>query len=110
MKRASIDNNEQEAKMQSKYQNLLQDYLELQKEFVSKKKKFKSAIEKRDTLLAEVRFLRRRRKHLLKTKSVKPPALDCDPVHLPNFDSKGKNVESNRGHTANVSALTNEDV
>lgn len=31
MKRAFVNNNVQDAKMQSKYQNLLQDYLELQK-------------------------------------------------------------------------------
>ncbi|KAK1385666.1 hypothetical protein POM88_023401 [Heracleum sosnowskyi] len=101
-KRAFTNNNVEDARMQSKYQNLLQDYLELQKEFVGKKKKLKSAIHKRNTLLAQVSFLRRRHKQLLKAKSVKPLALDCDPVHLPNLDSKGRNV-----HTANDTALTN---
>lgn len=100
MKRAFTNNNVQDARMQSKYQNLLQDYLELQKEFVGKKKKLKSTTGKRNTLLAEVSFLRRRHKQLLKAKSVTPLALDYDPVFLPNSDSKGKNVASNRDHTA----------
>ncbi|WOH03775.1 hypothetical protein DCAR_0623175 [Daucus carota subsp. sativus] len=89
MKRAFVKNNQHDdAKMQSKYQGLLQDYLELQKEFVAKKKKLRSVIVKRDTLLGEVSFLRRRHKQLLKAKSVTPLALDYDQAHLPS--SKGK--------------------
>lgn len=60
---------DEEARARQKHQSLLQDFLELQKDFVAKKKKFQTAKQKRATLLAEVRFLRRRHKHLLKIKS-----------------------------------------
>ncbi|KAL8115882.1 hypothetical protein AgCh_022393 [Apium graveolens] len=105
MKRAFTNNNvQQDARMQSKYQNLLQDYLELQKEYVAKKKKLKSTLDKRNNLLAQVR---RRHKQLLKSKSDTPLALDCHPVHLPNLESKGQIVASNRNCSVNETALTN---
>ncbi|KAK2659034.1 hypothetical protein Ddye_005567 [Dipteronia dyeriana] len=49
-----------EASARSKKQRLLEDYLELQKDFVSKKKKLQIANQKKEILLAEVRFLRRK--------------------------------------------------
>lgn len=54
----------EEASAKLKQQRLLEDYLEVQKEFVSKKKKLQIAKQKREILLAEVRFLRRRHEHL----------------------------------------------
>ncbi|XP_004291967.1 PREDICTED: uncharacterized protein LOC101300978 [Fragaria vesca subsp. vesca] len=58
-----------QAKLQLRHQTLLQDHLHLQKEVVTKKKKLQAAKQKRDILLAEIRFLRRRQRHLLKLKS-----------------------------------------
>ncbi|OMO61546.1 hypothetical protein CCACVL1_23418 [Corchorus capsularis] len=70
MKRASINSRQQynsvdeEAKARLKHQNLLQEFLELQKEFVGKKKKLQAVKQKRETLLAEVQFLRQRYSYL----------------------------------------------
>ncbi|XVF89409.1 hypothetical protein PTKIN_Ptkin19aG0128100 [Pterospermum kingtungense] len=75
MKRASLNSHRQydsldeDARAKLKYQNLLQEFLELQKEFVSKKKKLQTVNQKRETLLAEVRFLRQRYRYLSKIKS-----------------------------------------
>ncbi|OAY27497.1 hypothetical protein MANES_16G130300v8 [Manihot esculenta] len=54
-----------EASFKLKQQNLLQDFLGLQKDFVSKKRKLQMTKQKRDILLAEVRFLRQRHKYLM---------------------------------------------
>ncbi|CAN0860648.1 hypothetical protein LINGRAHAP2_LOCUS7999 [Linum grandiflorum] len=48
---------------------LFQEFLNLQETFVSKKKQLEFAKERRQTLLHEVQFLRRRRAHLLKIQS-----------------------------------------
>ncbi|KAI4316410.1 hypothetical protein L6164_024391 [Bauhinia variegata] len=49
-----------------KYQSLLEDYLELQKDHVSNKKKLQTSKEKREILLDELRFLRHRHQYLSK--------------------------------------------
>uniref|UniRef100_A0A7N0TB17 Uncharacterized protein n=1 Tax=Kalanchoe fedtschenkoi TaxID=63787 RepID=A0A7N0TB17_KALFE len=49
-----------------RYQNLLQEYVELEKEFMTKKKGYESLKMKKTTLMAEVRFLRRRHQQLLR--------------------------------------------
>ncbi|KAF5456828.1 hypothetical protein F2P56_026264 [Juglans regia] len=61
----------EEARVNLKYQILLQEYLELQKEFISKKRRLQNATVNRETLLAEVRFLRKKHKYLLKVQSPK---------------------------------------
>ncbi|XVF48262.1 hypothetical protein PTKIN_Ptkin03bG0175800 [Pterospermum kingtungense] len=81
MKRASLNSHRQhnsvdgQARARLKHQNLLQEYLELQKEFVSKKKKLQTVNQKRETLLAEVRFLRQRYNYLstIKSREYEPP-------------------------------------
>ncbi|CAN6582839.1 unnamed protein product [Malus baccata var. baccata] len=60
---------DEETRTKFRHESLLQDYLLRQKEFVSKKKMMQDAKQKRDVLLAEIRFLRRRYSHLLKIKS-----------------------------------------
>ncbi|XP_021746297.1 uncharacterized protein LOC110712163 [Chenopodium quinoa] len=70
--RRSSSSGDQEAIIRVKHQSLLQDYLVLQKEFVTKKRKLKETKEKKETLLDEVRFLRRRRNLLLKMQSQNP--------------------------------------
>ncbi|KAG6387905.1 hypothetical protein SASPL_153100 [Salvia splendens] len=71
MKRASVNFDQShsasdEAKDKLKYQTLLREYLDLQKVFVSKKRKLQAAKQKREVVFAEVRFLRRKHKYLLK--------------------------------------------
>ncbi|XP_075508380.1 uncharacterized protein LOC142545223 isoform X2 [Primulina tabacum] len=70
-----------------KYQTLVGEFLELQKDFVSRKRKLHAAKQKRDTILAEVRFLRRRRDDLLQNEAFNT---EKDPVHLSNSDLKSK--------------------
>ncbi|KAI3775361.1 hypothetical protein L1987_49934 [Smallanthus sonchifolius] len=55
-----------------KHQTLLQYYLELQQETESARNKLEAMKQKKHTLEAEVRFLRRRYKFLMKTKSSTP--------------------------------------
>ncbi|KAI9192268.1 hypothetical protein LWI28_020267 [Acer negundo] len=62
MKRVAANSHHAEASARSKKQRLLEDYLELQKDFVSKKKKLQIAKQKKEILLAEVWFLRRKHK------------------------------------------------
>ncbi|KAF8393016.1 hypothetical protein HHK36_021257 [Tetracentron sinense] len=66
-----------ETRTRFKYQSLLEDYEVLQKETKAKKKKLQRTKEKKVTLLAEVRFLRRRYKYLLKIQSPNPPVERC---------------------------------
>ncbi|KAG4144815.1 hypothetical protein ERO13_D05G062401v2 [Gossypium hirsutum] len=75
MKRASrnrqYNNNsvDEEARARLKHQSLLQEFLELQKEFVSKKNKLETVNQMRGSLLNEVRFLRQRYSYLSMVKS-----------------------------------------
>ncbi|XP_021899189.1 uncharacterized protein LOC110815636 [Carica papaya] len=57
----------------NKHQSLAQDYKELQKETEAMKKKLLIMKQKKMTLIAEVRFLRRRYKYLIQNKSSKTP-------------------------------------
>ncbi|XP_044463864.1 uncharacterized protein LOC123194627 isoform X2 [Mangifera indica] len=77
-----------------KQQRLLQEYLQVQKEFVSKKKKLQIAKQKREILLAEVRFLRHRY-NLLKKQS---PELETekDLVGSLNSHSQSNLLAENR--------------
>ncbi|KAL3512629.1 hypothetical protein ACH5RR_025346 [Cinchona calisaya] len=71
MKRASVNLQEFNAvddeayKAKLKHQTLLREYLELQKDVVSKRRKFQCATQKRDKLVALVKFLRQKRRYLL---------------------------------------------
>ncbi|CAM8970124.1 unnamed protein product [Rhodiola kirilowii] len=62
--RSIIDEPETRAKVR-RHQNLVQEYTELEKEFVTKKKRYSLLKLKRATLMAEVQFLRRRYQQLL---------------------------------------------
>ncbi|GLT85229.1 hypothetical protein SLE2022_034250 [Rubroshorea leprosula] len=78
----SMDN---QAKARSKHQTLLEDYLELQKDFVSMKKKLQKKKQERETLWAEVRFLRRRHEYLTMLESQK---LELEQYSVEPQDSK----------------------
>ncbi|KAK7260958.1 hypothetical protein RIF29_27261 [Crotalaria pallida] len=78
MKRGSLNSRQfrdslQNSKIALRYNALLEDYLDLQKEFVSKKKKLQMEQQKREMLLHEVRFLRQRHSDLMKSQQ-------CDQV------------------------------
>ncbi|KAH9299252.1 hypothetical protein KI387_030934, partial [Taxus chinensis] len=68
-KRRVADSDEDLAKLAVKHGNLKQDYNELQRETRALKKRMQRATLKKDNLLAEVRFLRRRHKFLTKNSS-----------------------------------------
>ncbi|KAM7459582.1 hypothetical protein LguiA_036576 [Lonicera macranthoides] len=101
MKRASFDFHQSD-----KHQTLLQEYLELQKEFVSKKRKLQTAKQNRDNLMAEIRFLRGRRKYLLKIQS---PELEPvkNVVHQQNSDIQRKIQEKGKKYSGYEAALGN---
>ncbi|KAI3454006.1 hypothetical protein Pfo_010669 [Paulownia fortunei] len=80
-----------------RYQSLLKEYLELQKVYVSRKRKLQAEMQKRETILAEVRFLRRRHKYLLKTRASNMGKV---PLHLPNSDIKSNAIEGERSQSA----------
>ncbi|KAE8732551.1 putative Pentatricopeptide repeat-containing protein [Hibiscus syriacus] len=69
--RRQYNNNsvDEEAMSRRKHQNLLQEFLDLQKEFVSKKNKLEMVNQMQGTLLNEVRFLRQRYNYLSMIKS-----------------------------------------
>ncbi|GFQ04366.1 hypothetical protein PHJA_002580500 [Phtheirospermum japonicum] len=85
-----------EAKAKFKYQTLLEEHLELQKEFVSRKKKLQAAKEKKETILAEVRFLRRRLKYLSKSR-------------VPKSDLESNALQGERNHSISEAAQQNLD-
>ncbi|KAF8097498.1 hypothetical protein N665_0286s0009 [Sinapis alba] len=85
-----------------KHQSLMQDYHELQKETEYKMRKLEMMKQKRSTLDAQVRFLRRRYKHLkqdhqtLETSSGKRRKTSSAPrVSVPRFDLKHKDTVCN---------------
>ncbi|XP_019167979.1 PREDICTED: uncharacterized protein LOC109163674 [Ipomoea nil] len=75
-----------ETKADFKHRTLLDEFLELQKEFVAKKRKMKTAKQRRDMLMGEILFLRRRHRYLLKRQS-------CD---MELAKDEGKAVEGER--------------
>ncbi|GER30633.1 ATP synthase subunit beta [Striga asiatica] len=74
-----------ESKDKLKYQSILKEHLELQKEIVAKKRKLLSAKQKRSTILAEVRFLRQRLKNFSN-------------IHVPESDTQSNALHGERNH------------
>ncbi|MED6142801.1 hypothetical protein PIB30_001000 [Stylosanthes scabra] len=69
MKRAAVNppqfcGSVKNSKLSNKYNGLLEDYLDIQKEYVLKKRKLKAEKQKLDILMEEVRFLRQRHRYL----------------------------------------------
>ncbi|EYU21998.1 hypothetical protein ABFS82_01G035000 [Erythranthe guttata] len=89
-----------DAKAKIKYQTLLTEYLELQKAFVSSKRKLQAAKQKRETVLSEVRFLRRKRKYLSKTRNEDAPE---------NFDQAIVSCSSSKNEEAHENKPVNEE-
>ncbi|KAK9078838.1 hypothetical protein SSX86_002896 [Deinandra increscens subsp. villosa] len=73
-----------------KHQTLIQDYLELQQETEAARNKLEAMKQKKHTLEAEVRFLRRRRKFLMKTRSSTPQQVKLHHVETTQYRKSKK--------------------
>ncbi|KAL9442869.1 hypothetical protein AB3S75_016266 [Citrus x aurantiifolia] len=93
----------EEASAKFKQQRLLEDYLEVQKEFVCKKKKLQIAKQKREILLAEVRFLRRRHKHL----KMQSEELEVKQGLVANSSTQSRMLANNENHGVNEVSVNN---
>ncbi|RDX76534.1 hypothetical protein CR513_43463, partial [Mucuna pruriens] len=95
----------EDAKLTTKYYSLLEEYSEIQKEFVSKKRKLQVEKQKRDILLDQVRFLRHRHAYLTKLQNLKVepelgPSQNADVHHVP--------IEKEINCVANVTSIQQE--
>ncbi|KAJ6355294.1 hypothetical protein OIU77_005807 [Salix suchowensis] len=87
-----------------KHQSLMQDYEELYKETEAKKRKLQMMRQKKLTLMAEVRFLRRRYKFLTQNKSKKAP-MERSSVQPQNLAAASKNLKKEKSYSGNNAAL-----
>lgn len=87
-----------------KHQTLLQDYLELQQETEAARKKLETMRQKKQTLEAEVRFLRRRHKYLLKHKPSTPQQVKSQNVETTQH-KKSKKEKVNPKKAATLPSL-----
>ncbi|MCD7459907.1 hypothetical protein HAX54_042288 [Datura stramonium] len=96
---------EEESKAKLKQKNLLNELLELQKDFVSKKRKLQAAKLRRDEILGEILFLKQRLKYLMKIQSFNADS-ERSISHLrKHFDAENevpKEARSNSGYDAAV--------
>ncbi|CBI36541.3 hypothetical protein VitviT2T_016886 [Vitis vinifera] len=93
----------EDAKSRFKHQSLLQDFHELQKETEAMKKKLLSVNQNKLTLLAEVRFLRRRYKYLLKNMAPKTPP-EPELKQPQNSATQLKNITRDKNHSGKQAA------
>ncbi|XP_011018048.1 PREDICTED: uncharacterized protein LOC105121195 [Populus euphratica] len=87
-----------------KHQSLMQDYEELYKETEAKKRKLQMMRQKKITLMAEVRFLRRRYKYLTQNKPKKAP-MERSFVQPQNLVPASKNLKKEKSYSRNNAAL-----
>ncbi|XP_059311646.1 uncharacterized protein LOC132063206 [Lycium ferocissimum] len=95
---------EEESKVKLKQKNMLNELLELQKDFVSKKRKLQAAKQRRDNILGEIIFLKQRHRYLLKMQSSNVDT-ERNISHMKNFDAESEVSEeekSNNGCDAGV--------
>ncbi|KAI3711748.1 hypothetical protein L1987_70291 [Smallanthus sonchifolius] len=78
-----------------KHQTLIQDYLDLQQETLAAISQLEVMKQKKQTLEAEVRFLRRRRKFLLKTKSSTSQELKLQNIETTHYRKSKKEKVTN---------------
>ncbi|XP_034700085.1 uncharacterized protein LOC117925240 isoform X2 [Vitis riparia] len=93
----------EDAKSRFKHQSLLQDFHELQKETEAMNKKLQSVNQNKLTLLAEVRFLRRRYKYLLKNMAPKTPP-EPELKQPQNSVTQLKNITREKNHSGKQAA------
>lgn len=91
-----------------KHQALLREYLQLQKEFVSKKRKLQTAKQKRDNLVTIVKFLRRKRRNLLNCQRM-ATELGSNLVDSQNVDAERAMHEEEGKHATSETAVRYEE-
>ncbi|XP_071716463.1 uncharacterized protein [Rutidosis leptorrhynchoides] len=91
MKGVAFDSSSYEdVRARFKHQTLVQDYLELQQETEAARNKLEAMKQKKQLLEAEVRFLRRRHKYLLKTRLSAPQEVKSQNVETTQFKKSNK--------------------
>ncbi|XAR51136.1 hypothetical protein NMG60_11005683 [Bertholletia excelsa] len=81
---------DEDAKVRFKHQTLMQEFQELQRESEAMRNKLEAMKQRKITLLAEVRFLRQRRKFLLKNEVAIPP--QRQQAQLQHIESRRKST------------------
>ncbi|KAJ4958442.1 hypothetical protein NE237_025553 [Protea cynaroides] len=114
MKRVAMDSSpsymvDKEAQTRFKFQSLMQDYQDLLKETEALKSQLQRTKQKKSTLTAEVRFLRRRYKHLVAVQSPKNPT-EPDPPRLMNPEIRGEPLGEKRSYREKKAPLPNHSV
>ncbi|XP_065848734.1 uncharacterized protein [Euphorbia lathyris] len=92
MDSCQLQSMDEEIRFRMKHQRLLEEFVDLQKDFVSKKKKMQITQKKRDALLAEVRFLRQKHSYLMDLRSNKLEAKK-EPVSPEKSCMQNENVD-----------------
>ncbi|XP_030510280.1 uncharacterized protein LOC115725020 [Cannabis sativa] len=82
----------EDARTRFKHQSLMQDYQELEKETELNKKRLQAMQERKLTLLAEVRFLRRRYKYLNEKQPMNSHLIQRDQPQLQHHEIRATNV------------------
>ncbi|KAM7268256.1 hypothetical protein ACFE04_010422 [Oxalis oulophora] len=90
----------EDPRVRFKYANLMKDYQDLQKETEAKRKRLEMMRQKKLTLLAEVRFLRKRHQQLTQSQSFKP-----EPVHSSGIIRKRNNTSKGRNNHGKEASL-----
>ncbi|XP_071742185.1 uncharacterized protein [Rutidosis leptorrhynchoides] len=98
MKAVAFDSSSYEdvVRARLKHQTLIQDYLELQQETDAARNKLEAMKQKKQTLEAEVRFLRRRHKYLLKTKSSAPQEVSSQNLDTAQYRKSNKDKTNSK--------------
>ncbi|KAJ4951243.1 hypothetical protein NE237_028075 [Protea cynaroides] len=113
MKRVAKDSSpsymvDEEARARFKHQSLMQDYQELLNDTEAIRSRLQRAKQKRSTLKAEVRFLRRRYKHLVVVQSSSTQA-EPHPPRLTNSEIRGEPL-AERSYREKQAILPNHSV
>ncbi|XP_043696393.1 uncharacterized protein LOC122646848 [Telopea speciosissima] len=114
MKRVAMDSSpsymvEEDARARFKHQSLMQDYQELLKDTEALNSQLQRTKQKRSTLKAEVRFLRRRYKHLVAVQTPSTQA-EPDPPRLVNPEIRGEPLSEKRNYRSKEALLPNNSV
>ncbi|XP_043707754.1 uncharacterized protein LOC122657059 [Telopea speciosissima] len=114
MKRVAMDSSpsymvDEEARTRFKHQSLMQDYQDLLKDTETLKSQLQRSKQNRSVLRAEVRFLRRRYKHLVAVQSPSTPT-EPDPPRLMNPEIRGEPHAEKRSYREKEAPLTNHSV
>ncbi|XP_062078444.1 uncharacterized protein LOC133782967 [Humulus lupulus] len=91
----------EDARTRFKHQSLMQDYQELEKETEVTKKRLKHMQQRKLTLLAEVRFLRRRYKYLNEKQPMNSHQIQRDQPQLQHHDIRSTNVTKGKKYSKN---------